>query len=169
MYRVAMAVCRPAVMAWGRLTVEGLDTLPEAGPVLVGSNHDSHWDPVTIGGAAIPRRQIKALAKSTLWDVRGLSPGLNGLGPSPLPRAGASVCPPWCDHGGERKGGERGGAGGQKPGEGKGFHPRGRRRAPGKRPNGSSPPPEAPARGGRFWAPHRADRAAALTGSRRVP
>ncbi|HKB50360.1 MAG TPA: lysophospholipid acyltransferase family protein [Solirubrobacterales bacterium] len=86
MYRVAMAVCRPAVMAWGRLTVEGLDTLPEAGPVLVVSNHDSHWDPVTIGVAAIRRRQIKALAKSTLWDVRGLSPVLNGMGQIPIER-----------------------------------------------------------------------------------
>ena len=85
MYRVAMAVCRPA-MAWGRLTVEGLDVLPEAGPVLVVGNHDSHWDPVTVGVAAIRRRQIKALAKSTLWDVRGLSPVLDGMGQIPIER-----------------------------------------------------------------------------------
>ncbi len=85
MYRAAMAVCRPAA-AWGRLTVEGLDALPEAGPVLVVGNHDSHWDPVTVGVAAIRRRQIKALAKSTLWDVRGLSPVLNGMGQIPIER-----------------------------------------------------------------------------------
>jgi 1-acyl-sn-glycerol-3-phosphate acyltransferase len=86
MYRVAMAVCRPAVAAWGRLSVDGLDALPEAGPVLVVGNHDSHWDPVTVGVAAIRRRQIKALAKSTLWDVRGLSPVLNGMGQIPIER-----------------------------------------------------------------------------------
>lgn len=85
MYRVAMAVCRPA-MAWGGLEVEGLDALPEAGPVLVVANHDSHWDPVTVGVAAIRRRQIRALAKSTLWDVRGLSPVLNGMGQIPIER-----------------------------------------------------------------------------------
>jgi 1-acyl-sn-glycerol-3-phosphate acyltransferase len=86
MYRVAMAVCRPAVAAWGRLEVEGLDVLPDAGPALVVGNHDSHWDPVTIGVAAIRRRQIKALAKSTLWDVRGLSPVLDGMGQIPIER-----------------------------------------------------------------------------------
>lgn len=86
MYRVAMAVCRPAVAAWGRLEVEGLDALPAVGPVLVVGNHDSHWDPVTIGVAAIRRRQIRALAKSTLWDVRGLTPVLNGMGQIPIER-----------------------------------------------------------------------------------
>jgi 1-acyl-sn-glycerol-3-phosphate acyltransferase len=86
MYRIAMAVSRPVVAWWGRLAVEGLDALPEAGPVLVVGNHDSHWDPVAVGVAAIRRRQIKALAKSTLWDVRGLSPVLNGMGQIPIER-----------------------------------------------------------------------------------
>ncbi len=86
MYRNAMAVCRPAVAWWGRLEVEGLDSLPAEGPVLVVGNHDSHWDPVTVGVAAIRRRQIKALAKSTLWDVRGLSPVLDGMGQIPIER-----------------------------------------------------------------------------------
>jgi 1-acyl-sn-glycerol-3-phosphate acyltransferase len=86
MYRAAMAVCKPAVAAWGRLEVEGLDVLPAEGPVLVVGNHDSHWDPVTVGVAAIRRRQIKALAKSTLWDVRGLRPVLDGMGQIPIER-----------------------------------------------------------------------------------
>jgi 1-acyl-sn-glycerol-3-phosphate acyltransferase len=81
-----MAVCRPAVSLWGRLQVEGLEALPAEGPVLVVGNHDSHWDPVTVGVAAIRRRQIKALAKSTLWDVRGLSPILDGMGQIPIER-----------------------------------------------------------------------------------
>lgn len=91
MYRFAMAVCRPAVAAWGRLEVEGLDALPDAGPALVVGNHDSHWDPVTIGVAAIRRRQIRALAKSTLWDVRGLSPVLDGMGQIPIERGAGDV------------------------------------------------------------------------------
>lgn len=85
MYRTAMAVCRP-VMLWGRLRVEGLEALPASGPVLVVGNHDSHWDPVTVGVAAIRRRQIKALAKSDLWKVRGLAPVLNGMGQIPIER-----------------------------------------------------------------------------------
>lgn len=86
MYRIAMGVCRPAVRAWGRLEVEGLEVLPESGPVLVVGNHDSHWDPVTVGVAAIQRRQIRALAKAQLWEVRGLSPVLNGMGQIPIER-----------------------------------------------------------------------------------
>ena len=85
MYRIAMAVCRPAAL-WGRLQVEGLEVLPASGPLLVVGNHDSHWDPVMVGVAAIRRRQIKALAKSTLWDVKGLGPVLDGMGQIPIER-----------------------------------------------------------------------------------
>jgi 1-acyl-sn-glycerol-3-phosphate acyltransferase len=81
-----MAVSRPVVAAWGRLDVEGLESLPASGPVLVIGNHDSHWDPLAVGVAAIRRRQIRALAKSTLWDVRGLAPVLNGMGQIPIER-----------------------------------------------------------------------------------
>ena len=85
MYWTAMTVCRP-VAAWGRLKVEGLEVLPQSGPVLVVGNHDSHWDPVMVGIAALKRRQIKALAKSALWKVRGLAPVLNGMGQIPIER-----------------------------------------------------------------------------------
>jgi 1-acyl-sn-glycerol-3-phosphate acyltransferase len=86
MYRVAMTVCRPVVSGWGRLEVEGLGALPASGPVLVIGNHDSHWDPIAVGVAALGRRQIRALAKSSLWDVRGLRPVLNGMGQIPIER-----------------------------------------------------------------------------------
>jgi 1-acyl-sn-glycerol-3-phosphate acyltransferase len=91
MYRIAMTVSRPVVAAWGRLEVEGLDVLPASGPVLVVGNHDSHWDPIAVGVAAIRRRQIKALAKSTLWDGRGLGPILNGMGQIPIERGAGDV------------------------------------------------------------------------------
>lgn len=84
-YRVAMNVCKP-VARWGRLQVEGLETLPESGPLLVIGNHDSHWDPIMVGIAALKRRQIRALAKSDLWKVRGLAPILNGMGQIPIER-----------------------------------------------------------------------------------
>src|SRR4051812_50176397 len=84
-YGVAMALNRP-VAWWGRLEVASLELLPESGPLLVVGNHDSHWDPVMVGVAARRRRQIRALAKSTLWDVRGLGPILNGMGQIPIER-----------------------------------------------------------------------------------
>lgn len=84
-YRAVMALNRP-VAIWGRLQVEGLETLPADGPLLVVGNHDSHWDPLMVGMAAVKRRQIRALAKAELWDVKGLGPILNGMGQVPIKR-----------------------------------------------------------------------------------
>jgi 1-acyl-sn-glycerol-3-phosphate acyltransferase len=85
-YRIAMGVCSPIVRRWGRLEVEGLEHMPEHGPVLLAGNHDSYWDPVAIGVAALPRRQIRALAKSSLWKIRGLDRVLDGMGQIPIDR-----------------------------------------------------------------------------------
>jgi 1-acyl-sn-glycerol-3-phosphate acyltransferase len=84
-YRTAMAVNLP-VARWARLEVDGVEMLPASGPLLLVGNHDSHWDPVMIGVAARKRRMIRALAKSTLWDVKGLAPVLNGMGQIPIVR-----------------------------------------------------------------------------------
>jgi 1-acyl-sn-glycerol-3-phosphate acyltransferase len=84
-YRIAMAVNLP-VARWARLEVSGVETLPASGPILLVGNHDSHWDPVMIGFSARKRRMIRALAKSQLWDVKGLAPVLNGMGQIPIVR-----------------------------------------------------------------------------------
>ncbi len=84
-YRIAMALNRPVAL-WGRLQVEGLETLPQSGPLLIAGNHDSHWDPVMVGVAAVKRRQIRALAKAELWDIKGLGPILHGMGQIPIER-----------------------------------------------------------------------------------
>ena len=84
-YRIAMAVCSPFTR-WGRLRAEGVETVPEEGPVLVVGNHDSYWDPVVVGVAARRRRQIQALAKAQLWKVPGLGAVLNGMGQIPIER-----------------------------------------------------------------------------------
>jgi 1-acyl-sn-glycerol-3-phosphate acyltransferase len=82
-----MAVCVPIVRLWGRLQVEGLEVLPRGGPVLIVANHDSQTDPLAIGVAARRRRQIRALAKRSLWDKPGLSRILDGMGQIPIERA----------------------------------------------------------------------------------
>lgn len=85
-YRAALGLCVPMVRGWGRLEVAGLEHLPGTGPVLLAGNHDSYWDPVVIGIAALGRRQIRALAKASLWKVRGLAPLLEGMGQIPIDR-----------------------------------------------------------------------------------
>jgi 1-acyl-sn-glycerol-3-phosphate acyltransferase len=85
-YRFAMAVCAPVVRWWGRLEASGLEHLPESGPVLLAGNHDSYWDPVAVGIAGLRRRQIRALAKSSMWKIRGLNRVLDGMGQIPIDR-----------------------------------------------------------------------------------
>jgi 1-acyl-sn-glycerol-3-phosphate acyltransferase len=85
-YRGALAIFRPVVRFWGRLEVEGLEHVPAEGPLLIVGNHDSYWDPVVIGLAAIKRRQIRALSKSSLWKVKGLNRILDGMGQIPIVR-----------------------------------------------------------------------------------
>ncbi|HEV2777681.1 MAG TPA: lysophospholipid acyltransferase family protein [Solirubrobacteraceae bacterium] len=85
-YRFALGICRPIVRLWGRLNVEGVEHIPAHGPLLIVGNHDSYWDPVVIGLAAIKRRQIRALAKSSLWKVKGLNKVLDGMGQIPITR-----------------------------------------------------------------------------------
>ena len=85
-YRAALGLCAPIVRWWGRLEVEGLEHLPAEGPLIIAGNHDSYWDPVVVGLAAIKRRQIRALSKSSLWKVKGMNRVLDGMGQIPIVR-----------------------------------------------------------------------------------
>jgi 1-acyl-sn-glycerol-3-phosphate acyltransferase len=85
-YRAALGLCVPIVRLWGRLEVEGLEHVPAEGPLIIAGNHDSYWDPVVIGIAAMKRRQIRALAKSSLWKVKGMNRVLSGMGQIPIVR-----------------------------------------------------------------------------------
>src|SRR4051812_33379217 len=84
-YRVVMAVATPMVRWWGRLSVRGAELLDAPGAVLLIANHDSLWDPVVVGVAA-PRRQIRALAKSSLWKNALVARVLDGMGQIPIER-----------------------------------------------------------------------------------
>src|SRR3954468_4007776 len=84
-YRAVIGVTSPIMWQWSRMDVTGLECLPATGPVLLAANHDSYWDPIAIGVAAAGRRQIHALAKSSLWKpVMGRV--LDGMGQIPVNR-----------------------------------------------------------------------------------
>jgi 1-acyl-sn-glycerol-3-phosphate acyltransferase len=85
-YRAVMIACTPGVVWWGRLRVTGLELLPLEGPVLVVGDHDSYWDTVATGIAAMARRQIRALAKSSMWKNKLLGAVLTGMGQVPIKR-----------------------------------------------------------------------------------
>jgi len=85
-YRAALGLATPTVRLWGRLDVGGLEHVPLEGPLIVCANHDSYWDPVVIGIAAIRHRQVRALSKSSLWKVKGFNKVLDGMRQIPIVR-----------------------------------------------------------------------------------
>jgi 1-acyl-sn-glycerol-3-phosphate acyltransferase len=85
-YRIVMTLATPIVRWWGRLEVVGDQALPTSGPAVLIANHDSAWDPLVLGVAALRRRQLRALAKSSLWKSRPLAWVLNHMGQIPIDR-----------------------------------------------------------------------------------
>ena len=85
-YRGVLVASIPGVVWWGRLQVIGLDLLPLKGPLLLVGDHDSYWDTVATGIAAMPRRQIRALAKSSMWKNKLLGKVLTEMGQIPIER-----------------------------------------------------------------------------------
>ena len=79
-YRLVLTLVSPIVQRWGRLEVVGADLVPTSRPTILIGNHDSFWDPVVVGVAALHRRKVRALAKSTLWHFRPLAWVLEGMG-----------------------------------------------------------------------------------------
>jgi 1-acyl-sn-glycerol-3-phosphate acyltransferase len=90
-YRAVMIASTPGVVWWGRLRVSGLELLPLEGPLLIVGDHDSYWDTVTTGIAAIGRRQIRALAKSSMWKNKLLGAVLTGMGQIPIERGSGNT------------------------------------------------------------------------------
>jgi 1-acyl-sn-glycerol-3-phosphate acyltransferase len=88
-YRTIVTLTGPVVRTWGRMNVAGLDNLPRSGPTLLVGDHDSYWDPIAIAVAAREVRQVRALAKSTLWRSRFGAAVMDSMGHVPIER-GAS-------------------------------------------------------------------------------
>src|SRR5512140_2786313 len=85
-YRAVMAGAWPVVRGSGRLETTGADHLPTGGATIVVANHDSAWDPVVIAVAVRRRRQIRALAKVSLWRHPVRARVLDAMGQIPVER-----------------------------------------------------------------------------------
>jgi 1-acyl-sn-glycerol-3-phosphate acyltransferase len=78
LYDLLSSLLRPVAL-WGRMGTDGLELVPEDGPLLLVPNHDSQWDPVLVALAIKPRRRLRFLARASLWRIPGLAPILYGL------------------------------------------------------------------------------------------
>jgi 1-acyl-sn-glycerol-3-phosphate acyltransferase len=85
LYELIARLLTPAAW-WGRMKVEGVETVPSRGPVLLVPNHDSQWDPVVAALALRRRRRLRFLARADLWRIFGLGPVLTAIGQIPIER-----------------------------------------------------------------------------------
>lgn len=85
-YRAVMMAGIPLLRWWGDLEVEGLEAMPAEGPVLGAANHDSYWDPMAVGLAALQRRQVHALSKASLFEKPVVGRIMTAMGQIPIRR-----------------------------------------------------------------------------------
>jgi 1-acyl-sn-glycerol-3-phosphate acyltransferase len=81
-------------LLWGpmkslyRLQAEGIENLPAEGGYVLASNHLSNFDPWVLGYPLWPRRRLRSMAKSELFNPL-LAPLLRASGAFPVRRGGA--------------------------------------------------------------------------------
>jgi 1-acyl-sn-glycerol-3-phosphate acyltransferase len=91
-YSGAKAVFFPPLHFGLRWTLEGTDTIPATGPVILASNHVSYLDPLTLAYVANRRkRRVRFLAKAELFDKRGLGTLLRAAHQIPVARGKADA------------------------------------------------------------------------------
>jgi len=86
-YAVARNALLPPLHFGMRWTIEGAHRVPVYGPVLLASNHVSYLDPLALAYLADRRyRKARFLAKSELFDKRGLGWALRRIRQIPVAR-----------------------------------------------------------------------------------
>jgi 1-acyl-sn-glycerol-3-phosphate acyltransferase len=89
---LCIVVCYPLTRLLGRRRFEGLEHIPEVGPVLVACNHISYLDPIYTGVFVHRRGRIpRFLAKQDLWRVPVIGRVMVGAGQIPVHRGSAEA------------------------------------------------------------------------------
>ena len=88
-YLLAATISWPVVKVGFRLRARGIENLPASGFVLA-ANHTSNFDPWPLGLPLYPRRQLRFMAKSELFNPL-LKPILYGGGAFPVRRGAGDL------------------------------------------------------------------------------
>ncbi|MGH3793127.1 MAG: lysophospholipid acyltransferase family protein, partial [Pseudonocardiaceae bacterium] len=89
---LCIVVFYPLTRLLARRRFEGLEHIPETGPVLVAGNHVSYLDPIYTGVFLHRRGRIpRFLAKQNLWRLPVIGRVMAGAGQIPVHRGSAEA------------------------------------------------------------------------------
>jgi len=93
-YHLLRMVIRKPAFPYARFSIEGVDTIPRAGGVIVASNHRSYFDAAALALVAQEiNRPTRFLAKRELFDVGPVGWMLKAIGGIPVDRGSGSAAP----------------------------------------------------------------------------
>jgi len=90
-YKLIIGIVKAGSKPLSRTRIKGLENVPETGGIIVAPNHISNIDPVLLGVAFAPKRQLKALAKESLFSVPVVKTVLTKMGHIPVKRNSTSA------------------------------------------------------------------------------
>jgi putative phosphoserine phosphatase/1-acylglycerol-3-phosphate O-acyltransferase len=90
-YHLLRAVLRPALFPYARFDIQGVETIPRAGGVIVVANHRSYFDMATLALVAQRiNRPVRFLAKQEMFEVAVVGWMLKAIGGIPVDRGSGS-------------------------------------------------------------------------------
>ena len=90
-YEFIWSILRPIFSLLHPLRVEGLENVPQEGPVLLCPNHSSAIDPILLVIALGRRYPIRIMAKQQLLKIPVLGAILRGIGVFPVDRGNSDI------------------------------------------------------------------------------
>ena len=90
-YEFIWSILRPIFSLLHPLRVEGLENVPQEGPVLLCPNHSSAIDPILLVIALGRRYPIRIIAKQQLLKIPVLGAILRGIGVFPVDRGNSDI------------------------------------------------------------------------------
>jgi 1-acyl-sn-glycerol-3-phosphate acyltransferase len=89
-YNCARRLLKAGLLVWNRFTARGAENVPATGGCIIVSNHASFLDPPIVG-AGVRHRQVRFMARDTLFTGRFMGWLLPAIGVIPLDRTRGDI------------------------------------------------------------------------------